>query len=104
MHKGIESLGGNVFHAATNDDALARLSEHEFSHVVTDIGRPKIDGPNAGLLLLERMREARIKTPVIVMSRNADFHRLAALKLGAILVTDSPAQAMVVLLGVVRPR
>jgi two-component system response regulator AtoC len=66
--------------ASNGDEALARLQSEDFDVVLCDLRMPGLDG----MALLEKLRELRVASTVIVMSAYADQDTaLGAIKAGA---------------------
>ena len=62
--KGLKAEGFAVDHAADGEDGLHMAVTAPYDAAVVDIMLPKIDG----LTLVERMRQDKLKTPVIILS------------------------------------
>jgi two-component system, OmpR family, response regulator len=62
--KGLRESGYTVEHAADGREGLNRATEGQFDLIVTDRMLPQLDG----LAIIERLREQRIETPVLVLS------------------------------------
>ena len=102
IYSEIETHGGKVAYTGTNEEALHLLKENEFTHVVSDIFRLNMDGPTAGLELLDQIRKVNSSIPVIIFSREADRYEDEVYRRGANLVTASSSEAMLLLLGIRR--
>ncbi|MBK7661364.1 MAG: response regulator transcription factor [Betaproteobacteria bacterium] len=69
-----------VTRAASGDEAERLLVPDAFDLVLLDLGLPRVDG----FEVLRRMRERRVKVPVLVLTaRDAPGDRVAGLDLGA---------------------
>ena len=69
-----------VTRAASGDEAERLLVPDAFDLVLLDLGLPRVDG----FEVLRRMRERRVKVPVLVLTaRDAPEDRVAGLDLGA---------------------
>ena len=62
--KGLEQAGFNTVHAADGKDGLFKMKTGEFDVAVIDIMLPEMDG----FTVIQKLREAKIKTPVLVLS------------------------------------
>ena len=62
--KGLKAEGFAVDHAADGEDGLHLAMTEPYDAAVVDIMLPELDG----LTLIERIRQERIKTPVIILS------------------------------------
>ena len=62
--KGMEQAGFAVDHAEDGEDALHLALSEPYDAAIVDVMLPKLDG----LTIIERMRQKRILTPVIVLS------------------------------------
>ncbi len=62
--KGLKAEGFAVDHAADGEDGLHLALTEPYDAAVVDIMLPKLDG----LALIERLRQEKIKTPVIILS------------------------------------
>jgi DNA-binding response OmpR family regulator len=77
---GLEAHGYAVEHVSTGGEALARLRRGAPDLIVLDLGLPDIDG----LELLRRLREAKRRDAVIVLTARAEVDDLVeGLELGA---------------------
>ena len=62
--RGMEQAGFAVDHAEDGDDALHLVLSGSYDAAIMDVMLPKLDG----LTIIERMRQQKILTPVIVLS------------------------------------
>ena len=62
--KGLKAEGFAVDHAFDGEDGLHLAVTEPYDAAVVDIMLPKLDG----LTLIEKMRQEKIKTPVIILS------------------------------------
>jgi two-component system OmpR family response regulator len=62
--KGLKEAGFAVDHAANGEDGLHLALNEAYDAAIIDIMLPKLDG----LALIEKMREKKIHTPVIILS------------------------------------
>jgi heavy metal response regulator len=62
--KGLKEAGFAVDHAANGEDGLHLALNEAYDAAIIDIMLPKLDG----LSLIEKMREKKIHTPVIILS------------------------------------
>lgn len=62
--RGMEQAGFAVDHAADGEDALHLALSEPYDAAIIDVMLPKLDG----LTIIERMRQRKILTPVIVLS------------------------------------
>jgi two-component system OmpR family response regulator len=62
--KGMEQAGFAVDHAEDGEDALHLALSEPYDAAIVDVMLPKLDG----LTIIERMRQKKILTPVIVLS------------------------------------
>jgi two-component system OmpR family response regulator len=77
--KGLKAEGFAVDHAADGEDGLHLALTEPYDAAVIDIMLPKLDG----LTLIERMRQDRIKMPVIILSaRGSVDDRVKGLQIG----------------------
>jgi len=77
--KGLRESGYTVEHAPDGRDGLNRAAEGQFDLIVTDRMLPQLDG----LAIIERLRERRIETPVLVLSALGSVDdRIRGLKAG----------------------
>jgi EAL domain-containing protein (putative c-di-GMP-specific phosphodiesterase class I) len=65
----LESFGWNVESAADGLDAVARLREHPFDVIITDVAMPRM----GGLEFLRAVREHDLDVPVILMTGRPDL-------------------------------
>jgi len=78
--KGFEAAGYAVDHAADGEEGLHLALSEPYDAAVIDIMIPKLDG----LALIEKMRGARVATPVIVLSaRSSVDDRVRGLQKGS---------------------
>jgi CheY-like chemotaxis protein len=102
LARSFRDLGIEVREASSTEAAMAELTKSRFGLVITDMGRPP-DG-EAGLTLIERMRQARISVPVIIYAAAwAEAHRGEEGMRGVSLITSRPnevyTRALEMLLG-----
>jgi CheY-like chemotaxis protein len=64
--KAFEAIGLKITQATSTTEAVARLSETNFSIVISDMGRK--EGPREGYVLLDKLRGAGNKTPLFFYS------------------------------------
>lgn len=77
--KGFQSAGFAVDHAADGDQGLDLALSEPYDTVIVDIMLPKKNG----LVVIERMRGARVMTPVIILSaKDAIEDRVKGLQMG----------------------
>ena len=77
--KGLKAEGFAVDHAANGEDGLHLALTEPYDAAVIDIMLPKLDG----LALIERMRQAKNKIPVIILSaKDTVDDRVAGLQTG----------------------
>jgi two-component system OmpR family response regulator len=77
--KGLKAEGFAVDHAADGQDGLHLALTEPYDAAVVDIMLPKLDG----LTLIERMRQDRIKIPVIILSAKGSVDdRVKGLQIG----------------------
>ena len=62
--KGLKAEGFAVDHAADGEDGLHLALTEPYDAAIVDIMLPKLDG----LALIERLRQEKVKTPVIILS------------------------------------
>ncbi len=78
--KGFEAAGYAVDHAADGEEGLHLALSEPYDAAIIDVMLPKLDG----LALIEKMRAARVATPVIVLSaRNSVDDRVKGLQKGS---------------------
>jgi len=79
IQKGLQQEGYAVDHAANGEDGLHLASTEPYDAAIVDIMLPKLDG----LTLIERLREQKITTPVLVLSaRGSVDDRVRGLQTG----------------------
>jgi two-component system OmpR family response regulator len=77
--KGLKQAGYSVQHAADGEEGLDLAQGEEYDLAVIDIMLPKLDG----LSLVSRLRQKKIKTPVIILSaKNSVDDRIKGLQSG----------------------
>ena len=77
--KGLEQAGFNTVHAADGKDGLFKMKTGEFDVAVIDIMLPEMDG----FTVIQKLREAKIKTPVLVLSaKNSVEDKVRGLQAG----------------------
>jgi heavy metal response regulator len=78
--KGLKQEGFAVDHAADGEEGLHLALQNPFDAAVIDIMLPKLDG----LTLIERLRQQKFTTPIIVLSaRSSVEDRIKGLHVGA---------------------
>lgn len=92
----LRSVGVGVDQVLSTDEALASLTHKRYTKVITDVERQE-DGrtaPQAGIELINRMRENDIPTPVFVYCSKAavDLYGEKVRAAGAAGVTSSPLE------------
>jgi heavy metal response regulator len=76
---GLKQAGFVVEHAADGEEGFRRASTESFDAAVVDIMLPKLDG----LTLIDRLREMKVMTPVIVLSAKSSVDdRIKGLQAG----------------------
>jgi len=77
--KGLKSSGFAVDHASNGQDGLHLALTEPYDAAVVDIMLPQLDG----LSLIDRMRRAKVNTPVIILSaKDAIQDRIKGLQIG----------------------
>ena len=77
--KGLEQAGFNTVHAADGKDGLFKMKTGEFDVAVIDIMLREMDG----FTVIQKLREAKIKTPVLVLSaKNSVEDKVRGLQAG----------------------
>ena len=77
--KGLEQAGFNTVHAANGKDGLFKMKTGEFDVAVINIMLPEMDG----FTVIQKLREAKIKTPVLVLSaKNSVEDKVRGLQAG----------------------
>jgi CheY-like chemotaxis protein len=84
-----------VDQAASTREAVGKATSRSFDAIVTDMGR-EIDGEDAGLELLDALKEHNVRAPVIVYASATAVARTreAALARGAFGVTSSGTELL----------
>jgi DNA-binding NtrC family response regulator len=83
----LETEGLEVREASDAAAALREMGEKKFDLAILDMRMPEVDG----LELLERMRQLKIPTPVVIITAYGDIpHAVKAMKLGAIDFLEKP--------------
>lgn len=78
--KGLEQAGFAVDHAANGEDGLHLALSEPYDVAVIDLMLPKLDG----LSLIEKLRQEKINTPVIILSaRRSVADRVKGLQTGS---------------------
>jgi len=78
--KGLEAEGYAVDHAADGEEGLHLALSEPYDAAIVDVMLPKLDG----LALIEKMRDARVATPVIILSaRSSVDDRIRGLQKGS---------------------
>ena len=78
--KGLKAAGYAVDHARDGEEGLHLALSEPYDTVIIDIMLPKLDG----LALIERMRGAKLRTPVIILSaRGSIDDRVKGLQTGS---------------------
>lgn len=89
--RALEAIGIRFAEATSTEEALQRLSTETFDAVISDLGRP--GDSNAGLTLLEEVRNHGLKLPVIIYAGQAAVKRRdEILRRGAYGSTNSPQE------------
>lgn len=97
--KALRAFGIGVTFAADTEPALKELSAHKYDLVISDMARPS--GSRAGYALLEAMRAAGSRTPVLIYSSSdAPEHKREAERRGASGATNNPQELVEMALGV----
>ena len=79
IRKGLQQEGYAVDHAVNGEDGLHLASTEPYDAAIVDIMLPKLDG----LTLIERLRDRKITTPVLVLSaRSSVDDRVRGLQVG----------------------
>jgi FixJ family two-component response regulator len=82
--------GHQVFQCADGAEAVERALRERFDLLITDLKMPRLDG----LVLLRRLRAARVQMPVIVMTAHGSVDSaVEAMKLGAIDYLEKPVKS-----------
>lgn len=78
LQQSLQALGMTIRLAETTGQAMERLTHERFDLVISDMGRQ--DEPRAGYALLEKMRNAGIRLPLIFYSAGGNLpeHRRLA--------------------------
>ena len=77
--KGLKQAGYAVNHASNGEDGLHFATQEEYDLAIVDIMMPKLDG----LSLINRLRQKKIVTPVIVLSaKNSVDDKVKGLQAG----------------------
>lgn len=71
LQQSLQALGMTIRLAETTEQAIERLMHERFDLVISDMGRH--DEPRAGYELLEQMRNASIKLPLIFYSAGGNL-------------------------------
>lgn len=94
----LRSAGVSVVQVTSTEAALAALAHHRFAKVVTDMERTENGRtePQAGLLLIRRLKEAGLAVPVYVYCSPGavDIFGSRLLAEGAAAVTSSPVELL----------
>src|SRR4030066_222974 len=78
--KGLKAAGYAVDHALDGENGLTLVTTEPYDAAVVDIMLPKLDG----LSLIEKMRKAKIRTPVIILSAKGSIDdRVKGLQTGS---------------------
>jgi len=78
--KGFKAQGYAVDHAADGEEGLYLAVTEPYDAAIVDLMLPRLDG----MTVIERMREARVTTPVIILSaKSAVEDRVAGLQKGS---------------------
>ncbi len=87
----LEALGVTFVLSTSTEDALAKLQNHRFNAIISDMGRPP--DPRAGYTLLEQLRASGDRTPFIIYAgSNAPEHKAEARQRGAMGSTNRAAE------------
>jgi len=85
----LEAVGVEFDLAKTTEEALGLAAGRRYDAIITDMGRPRDN--RAGYTLLQKLREAGDRTPVVVYSGSPKpEHRAEALEKGAFGATSRP--------------
>jgi signal transduction histidine kinase/DNA-binding response OmpR family regulator len=86
----LEDLQQNLYTAASGDDALRQVLEHDFALILLDVNMPGLDGLETAALIRGRKKSAH--TPIILVTADyGDEPRMAkAYSLGAVDYIASP--------------
>jgi len=77
--KGLKQAGYSVNHASDGEEGLHFAQTETYDLIIVDIMLPKLDG----LCLIDRLRQKKIATPVIVLSaKNSVDDRVKGLQVG----------------------
>jgi two-component system OmpR family response regulator len=78
--RGLKAAGYAVDHALDGESGLSLVTTEPYDATVVDIMLPKLDG----LSLIEKMRKAKIQTPVIILSAKGSIDdRVKGLQIGS---------------------
>ena len=80
VQKGLKAAGYAVDHAADGEDGLHKVLTEPYDAAIIDIMLPKVDG----LTLIERLRQEKINTPIIILSAKGSIDdRIKGLQTGS---------------------
>lgn len=80
VQKGLKAAGYAVDHAADGEDGLHKVLTEPYDTAIIDIMLPKVDG----LTLIERLRQEKINTPIIILSAKGSIDdRIKGLQTGS---------------------
>lgn len=97
----LEAVGIDVELSPSTEDALERVQRNRYDVIVSDMER--LQQPQAGYDLLQKLRSAGVHTPFIVYARTGrPEHFDEAVRHGAEGWADTPAQLMQMVLAAVR--
>jgi len=90
----LTAAGHRIETVLNTETAMDRLQSLQYDLVISDMGRA--DDPSAGITLLREMKQAEIKTPVIIYASQGAIERYgnAARKLGAVATVNGPTQLL----------
>ncbi|MCE3553466.1 response regulator [Pseudonocardia sp. RS11V-5] len=97
----MEAVGIDVELSPSTEDALERIQRNRYDVIVSDMER--LQRPQAGYDLLQKLQSAGVHTPFIVYARSGRPERFdEAVRHGAEGWADTPAQLMQMVLAAVR--
>lgn len=97
----LERMGHLLVQATSSEDAERVLDRGRFDIVITDITRGT--DPEAGLAFIKKMRQRRLRLPIIVYSDKADDYRRQAVRVGATDVARYPSELLLRVIAHVAP-
>lgn len=91
LQRAFEDAGVEVVLALSTEQALDILEKHQFSAIISDMGRR--EGPQEGYVLLDKLRRSGDGTPFFIYAGSASLeHRQEAAKRGAQGSTNSATE------------